>query len=175
MIRGRNKARAYPPIPIVKARSVQSRPSANGISRARYEPGPFRTSWEWPCAAASKPPSSCDSNPSCVCPPEVMIRVKTKRLIWIWTWLVDATKVFAIILGGAFCRTWIWDNTNCGVESQPTTWHMLPVNLNSCVHWRRTMMLARPANPLCYWSSDQNVFMLEKRLEMLLRIHVFTC
>lgn len=35
-------------MPMVKARSFQSRPSMRGISRLRYEPGPSRISCEWP-------------------------------------------------------------------------------------------------------------------------------
>ena len=42
---------AYPPMPTVKARSRQFRPSTSGISRPKYEPGPSRISWEWPCSA----------------------------------------------------------------------------------------------------------------------------
>lgn len=43
-----DKKRTHPPIPTVKARSFQSRPSISGISRLTYEPGPSRISWEWP-------------------------------------------------------------------------------------------------------------------------------
>lgn len=46
---------AYPPMPTVKARSCQFRPSMIGISRPRKLPGPSRISCECPCSAAEKP------------------------------------------------------------------------------------------------------------------------
>lgn len=66
-----NVVKTYPPIPIVNARSFQSRPSMTGISRPRYEPGPSRISCEWPWSAAEDPvcPWSweCDARPSWEC------------------------------------------------------------------------------------------------------------
>jgi hypothetical protein len=48
----------HPPMPMVNARSSQSRPSMRGISRPRKLPGPSRISWVWPWSAAA---CECDA------------------------------------------------------------------------------------------------------------------
>lgn len=65
-----------PPIPIVNARSFQSRPSISGISRLRYEPGPSSISCEWPCVP-----------PSCAC-------------AWLWLWLRPSCEWVCELMAG---------------------------------------------------------------------------
>lgn len=72
----------YPPIPIVNARSFQSRPSINGNSRFKYEPGPSRISCEWPCPPNGSSwewvwPSSLPWEWECVC--DILWEIKMRK------------------------------------------------------------------------------------------------